>query len=282
MRRATTLVPVLGPPATRRQGAVTAGLRALSTLLILVGALLIADAAVTLLWQEPVSALYSRLRQDSLNGDLSALERLGPTQLEVSALGHMRDQGRRVAFLARALERRASEGSAVGRIRIPRLGASFVVVKGTTTGDLQNGPGIYPQTRFPGVPGTTAIAGHRTTYLAPFRHIDALRRGDAIMIEMPYARFTYAVQEQRIVSPTDVGVIAPVGYDRLVLTACHPLYSASRRIVVFARLVDTRPLGAARLPLGAAPTTPVTAGARSRPARARFRPPGAARPARPR
>jgi sortase A len=243
---------VLSRPATRRRGALTGAARSLSTVMIVTGALLIADAGTTVLWQEPVSALYSQLRQDSLGGDLVALERKAPSPLEVAALGHMRDQGRRVAFLARSLERDVGEGSAVGRIRIPRIGADFVIVKGTSTGALRNGPGIYPQTRFPGVPGTTAIAGHRTTYLAPFRHLDALRGGDRIVIEMPYARFTYAVQQQRIVSPTDIGVIAPAGYDRLVLSACHPLYSAAQRIVVFARLVATEPLGAARVPLAPA------------------------------
>lgn len=252
MRRASYSLPVLSSPATRRRGGGIAAAHALSTVLILTGALLIADAAVTLLWQEPVSALYSQVRQTSLRGDLSALERRAPTSLEVTALGHMRDQRRRIAFLARALERRSGEGTAVGRIRIARMGADFVIVKGTGAGDLKNGPGIYPQTRFPGVPGTTAIAGHRTTYLAPFRHIDALRNGDHIEIDMPYARFTYAVEDRRIVRPTDIGVIDAVGYDRLVLSACHPLYSAAKRIVVFARLVDTRALGAARVGFTAA------------------------------
>jgi len=94
--------------------------------------------------------------------------------------------------------------------------------------------------------GTTAIAGHRTTYLAPFRHIDALRRGDVIVLDMPYGRFTYTVEGHRIVGPTDLGVIDPVGYDRLVLSACTPLYSAAQRIVVFARLTSTQAPNPAR------------------------------------
>jgi sortase A len=222
-------------------------LRALSTVLIVAGALLLADAALTLTWQEPITALYARLRQDSLAGDLRALQRAAPSELEMRALqGLPSDQGR-VAFLARVLKRRATDGSAVGRIRIPSLHANFVVVAGTSTDALRNGPGIYSETPFPGAPGTVAIAGHRTTYLAPFRHIDSLRRGDEIDVQMPYARFTYSVQGQRIVDPSDIGVIRPVGYERLVLSACHPLYSASHRIVVFARLVDTVPLGIARV-----------------------------------
>ena len=220
-------------------------LRNLSTVMIVTGALLIADAGLTLVWQEPFSALYAKVRQDQLGSDLSALEREAPTPLEVTALGHLRDQRQRVAFLAREEERRAPEGSAVGRIRIPRIGASFVLIKGTSASDLRSGPGIYPQTRFPGAPGTTAVAGHRTTYLAPFRHIDALRAGDVIAVQMPYATFTYSVQAERVVAPTDVAVINSGTYDRLVLSACTPLYSAAQRLIVFARLIRTVPRGPA-------------------------------------
>ena len=122
------------------------------------------------------------------------------------------------------------------------------MVKGTGTSELESGPGIYSETAFPGVPGTTAIAGHRTTWLAPFRHIDALRPGQPIVLEMPYARFTYRVIGSRVVLPTDVSVLDPVGYSRLVLSACTPLFSASHRLIVFARLTSTAPLGAARIP----------------------------------
>jgi sortase A len=152
-----------------------------------------------------------------------------------------------MAFLARRLRATARAGAAVGRIRIPKIGASFVVVNGTDTASLRKGPGIYDQVPFPGAPGTTAIAGHRTTYLAPFRHIDKLRRGDEISIEMPYGRFTYEVQRRRIVEPTEVSVIKRVGFDQLVLSACHPLYSAAKRIVVFARLVGSQARGAAAI-----------------------------------
>src|SRR3954452_19273410 len=128
---------------------------------------------------------------------------------------------------------------------MPELGASWVIVKGTTTGDLRHGPGVYPQTPLPGASGTVAIAGHRTTYGAPFRHIDRLSSGDSITVTLPYGRFTYRVQHRRIVGPNDIWVIKRVGYDRLVLTACHPLYSAAKRIVVFARLVGTQARGGA-------------------------------------
>jgi sortase A len=110
------------------------------------------------------------------------------------------------------------------------------VIEGTKTGDLRKGPGHYGDTPLPGQRGTVAIAGHRTTYGAPLRTIDKLRRGDPIQIEMSYGRFTYRVEKTRIVDPSEVSVKRRVAYDRLILSACHPLYSAAQRIVVFARL----------------------------------------------
>ena len=73
-----------------------------------------------------------------------------------------------------------------------------------------------------------------------------MRPGDAVTVEMPYGHFSYEVQQTRIVEPGEVSVIRRVSYDRLVLSACHPLYSAAKRIVVFARLVQAEPRGAAR------------------------------------
>jgi sortase A len=124
----------------------------------------------------------------------------------------------------------------MGRIVMPAIGVSEVFVEGTGAGDLRRGPGHYPATPLPGERGTVAIAGHRTTYGAPFRDIDDLERGDRIELRMPYGRFAYRVERTRIVPPTEVSVTARVAYDRLVLSACHPLYSAAERIVVFARL----------------------------------------------
>jgi sortase A len=229
----------------RRRGPRPASM--LATLLIVAGLLLLVDAGITLVWQEPITALYARFQQESLGGDLRALDRAIPTPEAQHTLARLYEERRRIAFLAGTLQRHAKAGSAVGRIRIPTLGASFVVVKGTGTSELQNGPGIYPETGFPGIPGTTAIAGHRTTYLAPFRHLDQLRRGEPVVLEMPYARFTYKVLDSRVVLPTDVSVLDPVGYSRLLLSACTPLFSASHRLIVFARLISTVPLGAARL-----------------------------------
>lgn len=244
-----------GPSFSRRRRTGSSrALRALAIVLIVAGVGALADAVVTLVWQEPFSALYAKLRQDDLSGALAKVDRAAPTAGEERVLADLADVRRRVAFLAGGLEGHAKDGSAVGRIVIPRIGANFVVVKGTGTSDLQSGPGIYPETVFPGMAGTTAIAGHRTTYLAPFRHIDELRRGSTIRLDMPYARFAYTVVSKRVVAPTDVeAAIGNVGYSRLVLSACTPLFSAAKRLLVYARLTRATPLGAARLPLSRRP-----------------------------
>lgn len=209
------------------------------------GSLLLIDGALTLVWQEPFSALYAHFAQDRLNGDLRALDRAAPSAAERQALAAESGPGPRMAYLARELQLTTRTGGAVGRIHIPRIGANFVVVSGTDEEALRKGPGIYAQTSFPGESGTVAIAGHRTTYLAPFRRINELVKGNRISIDMPYGRFTYVVQRHRIVAPTQVSVLASVGTNQLVLTACHPLYSAAKRWVVFADLVSSEPRGAA-------------------------------------
>jgi sortase A len=229
-------------------------MRALAVLLILAGAVALIDAGVTLVWQEPFSALYAKLRQDHLSGALAKVEHAAPTAEEKRQLVDLGDVRNRVAYLAGRLEGHAKDGSPVGRIEIPRIGASFVVVKGTDTSDLESGPGIYSETVFPGMAGTTAIAGHRTTYLAPFRHVDLLRRGSTIVLRMPYAHFTYKVIGKRVVAPTDVtAAVGNVGYSRLVLSACTPLFSAAKRLLIYARLVRTVPVGEGRVPLAQRP-----------------------------
>jgi sortase A len=211
--------------------------RALSTLLIVAGALLLADGVATLAWKEPVTAVYARVQQERLADELDALER-APVEQRVRA--QLPDPRRRLGVAARALARRSEPGDPVGRLRVPAIGLSTVVVEGTGGAELRAGPGHYPGTALPGGRGTVAIAGHRTTYGAPFRRIDDLDRGDRIELAMPYGRFTYRVERTRVVPASAVDVVDRVAYDRLVLTACHPLYSADQRIVVFARSTPFR------------------------------------------
>jgi sortase A len=212
--------------------------------MIVAGVLLLADAAVTLLWQEPVSAIYGRIQQGKLEDRLDAIEKAPLAAVDRRALSRL-DGSRRLAFAARSFARRSDDGDPLGRILMPSIGVSEVFVEGTGTGDLRRGPGHYPATPLPGQRGTVAIAGHRTTYGAPFHDVDDLRRGDRIELAMPYGRFTYRVERTRIVPPTATEVTDRVSHDRLVLSACHPLYSAAQRIVVFARLERAEARGAA-------------------------------------
>ena len=219
-------------------------IRDISSVLIISGLLLVADAAVTLVWQEPVTAVVAMVQRNQIDHRL--LQSTPLSAIDRNALQAMRTMRQRVAFLARREQRQVRTGEAIGRISIARIGIRFDVIQGTDASSLQKGPGHYPETSFPGLGRTVAVAGHRTTYLAPFRHIDGIRPGDRIVLDMPYARFTYVVQYHRIVLPTEISVIRNVGYERLVLSACNPLYSAAQRIIVFARLAEVQPVAQPR------------------------------------
>jgi sortase A len=208
-------------------------LRSLATALMVIGALALADAAVTLLWQEPITSIYGRVQQGKLGSRFDDMVR-DERRHAVSATDPAQRR-RALADRARAEVRALKPGDPVARIEAPAIGLRAVVVQGTGTGQLRNGPGHYPDTPLPGAPGTVAIAGHRTTYGAWFRHLDGLHPGDRITMTMPYGKIAYKVERTRIVDPSATWVTRRVAYDRLVLTACHPLFSAAQRIVVFAR-----------------------------------------------
>jgi sortase A len=191
-------------------------LRFLASVLMVSGVLLIGDAAATVLWQEPVSAVVAERHQSKLEQ----------------------------AFVdppPRVVRKKPLPGDAIGRIEIPAIGVKEYVVEGTDTDNLRKGPGHYPDTSLPGERGTAAIAGHRTTYGAPFRHIDELKHGSVIKLDMPYGRYVYHVERTKIVDDSDFSVLRKVRWDRLVLSACHPLYSAAQRVIAFARLVRRAP-----------------------------------------
>jgi len=241
-------------PRAARLRALRAGLPAL---LVATGALAVGDAVATVVWQEPMSALWAARAQHALDGDLAELDAayaapgaaaeggLATAGATGTTAGAVTSPQLRMRALATTLDRRTTAGRPLGELRIARLHARYVVVQGTRASSLRRGPGHYAGTALPGQPGTVGIAGHRTTYGAPFRHLDALRRGDAITVTMPYGRFVYRVEGLRIVRPEDVSSLQAVGRQRLTLTACHPLYSAAKRLVVIARLAGAVPRGAA-------------------------------------
>ena len=216
-------------------------IRDLSSVLIIAGMLMVLDAGLTLLWQEPVTAVIGLIQRDGIDKRYLSYRSMAVTAADRAAFQSVTSVQQRIAFFARREAAEVPTGAAIGRLVIATLGVSYDVVQGTDTASLERGPGHYPSTAFPGLGETGAIAGHRTTYLAPFRYINELGAGDRVELQMPYATFTYVVQYDRIVRPNAWWVTDNVGYERLVLSACNPLYSASQRIVVFARLASMQP-----------------------------------------
>jgi len=149
-------------------------------------------------------------------------------------------------------------GSPVGTITIPKIALSMVVVEGTDEPQLQAGPGHYPSTPLPGQAGNSAIAGHRTTYLAPFYNLDALVPGDTIVVTTVQGTFLYQMTNNQVVDPSDVSVVAPTSTPQLTLTTCNPRYSASQRLVVHAALVASALTHPNVVPVPTADVRPVT------------------------
>jgi sortase A len=223
-----------------------------SIALITAGLLVVVDVGITLAYQEPLSSIYSSIKQSEKASQLKSLESEFLSAAETKEIQQASKQATQqkdpealhqdFARLAERLVEESKPGDALGRIEAPDMnGLNLVFVQGTDESSLELGPGHYPETAMPGQGKTIAIAGHRTTYLAPFRHIDSMKQGDKITLKMPYGTFVYAVQKTEIVDPSDVGVIHETGYERLVLSACNPLYSAAERFIVFAKLVRSEP-----------------------------------------
>jgi sortase A len=131
------------------------------------------------------------------------------------------------------------EGEAVARIKICRIGVEKAVVNGVGDEDLKKGPGHYPDTPLPGTAGNAAIAGHRTTYGAPFFRLDEVENGDPIMVSTAQGQFRYEVTEKTVVTPTHVEVLDNTPDNRLTLTTCEPRFSAAKRLIVVAKLIGT-------------------------------------------
>lgn len=220
--------------------------------MIVAGILALGYGAAIYFWHDPVTDLYARVKQRQLASQLdetfSAFALTAPTARSAGAPETAAPEGPARAELEAAVRTAATRmlaeakpGAVLGRITVPALGISPVFVNGTEWGrDLTRGPGRYPETSLPGLGQLTAIAGHRTTFGAWFRHVDELEAGDEIVLELPYGRFVYTVTGHEIVAKDDWSVISPHGFDELVLSACHPLYSAEQRWIVYAKLIKVR------------------------------------------
>lgn len=192
------------------------------------------------------SLLFTNLRTGSEQADL-----LEQWQLEVGAVAGAPEAAPAAAPAPEPTGPAAVDpGEALAVLQFARPGSSqplvsaepLFVVPGVGVGDLRRGPGHYPATAQPGADGNFAVAGHRTTYGAPFYHLDQLAPGDQVFVtDRAGVRHTYRVVGQRIVSPAESSVLDadPLGTGRplLTLTTCHPRFSNAQRLVVFAELV---------------------------------------------
>ena len=222
--------------------------------MIAAGVLSLGWALVVWRWQDPFTGAYTRWQQHRLDAQYHRIVAgwRPPAHTPASRLSSA-DTRRGVAREAAAYRRDVHPGQAIGRIVIGRLGLSMIVVEGTDTGSLEKGPGRDRRTYMPGENRLVYIAGHRTTYLAPFAHIDDIRPGDSIRLELPYATFVYRAVRHEIVPADDLAVLRSPRYELLRLQACHPRFFASHRYLVDARLARVEPR------VGAAYTLPVRA-----------------------
>jgi sortase A len=205
------------------------------------GVLTLAWALLVWQWQDPFTALYTQWEQRQLTQSLNReFTRFRPVRLNHANLAAER---RDVAVAATRFRKSAHRGQAIGRIVVGRIGLSMVLVNGTDHDSLTMGPGRDPRTYMPGQNKLVYIAGHRTTYSAPFGHIDAIRPGDVIRLEMPYATFVYRATKHDIVVATDLSVLRSPKHELLALQACHPRFFATHRYIVYGKLVSVEPRG---------------------------------------
>jgi sortase A len=211
------------------------------TLLILAGALTLAWTLLVWQWQDPFTALYTKWKQHQLASQYQKRVEAFSAPIATTSLAEER---RSIAREAKRYRASSTRGEAIGRIRIPRMGVNMVLVNGTDHETLKKGPGRDERTFMPGENRLIYIAGHRTTYLAPFSHIDRLKSGDRVTIDVPYGTFIYAVTRHRIVNATDLSVLRSPKHEVVELQACHPRFFASHRYIAYARLLRVEPRGA--------------------------------------
>lgn len=208
-------------------------LRFLGLLMILGGLLGLGWTVLVWQWQDPFTAYYTHRQQSRLAAELDRRDaRFQTSERRGQPLAAAR---RTVSAEAARYRRSLHRGDPVGRLTIGAIGLRVVVVQGTDRDSLKKGPGHYAGSLLPGQGGLVYLAGHRTTYLAPFSHIDTLKPGDRVVLELPYGTFRYVVTGHRIVRATDAGVLRPRRREELVLQACHPRFFASHRYLVYAR-----------------------------------------------
>lgn len=228
-------------------------MKRLGTLLAVVGIGIVLWAGLTVLWQEPFTGMYAAWQQRQLEGEWAeALEEYDapvkpfPGDASEPAVhngsgGDDEELARLLAAAARDYRRAIEHGEPMGRLRIPELGIDSIVVDGAEGADLRSGPGRDRRSFMPGEGKLVYIAAHRTTYGAPFRHIDDLEPGDVVTLDVPYARFVYRVSGHVVVTPDEVDRLEPRGREEIALQASHPPYSAAQRYIVYGQFVRAEP-----------------------------------------
>lgn len=215
--------------------------RVLGTLLLVAGVLTLAWVVVVWRWQDPFTALYTHFRQAHLAHVYA--RRAAAFHVQPLTRRDLASERASMAADARAYAHTLHRGDPVGKITIGRIGLHMIVVQGTDHETLKSGPGHYIDSGLPGEGRLIYIAGHRTTYLAPFAYINNIRNGDYIQLTVPYGTFTYRAFRHYVVSHNDVAVLQNRGHEILRLQACHPRFFATHRYIVDAKLTTFTPTG---------------------------------------
>jgi sortase A len=224
--------------------------RILGAVLIVAGVLTLAWVVVVWQWQDPFTALYTHVQQNRLSHSYERrVHAYHPRPTHGKDLAAVRAQ---IAAEARAYGHTLRTGDPVGRLQIGRIGLKMVVVQGTDHETLKKGPGHYEPSALPGEGHLIYVAGHRTTYLAPFAHIDDIEVGDYITFSVPYATLVYRVRRHYIVRSDQLSVLQDHGSEILRLQACHPRFFATHRYIVDATLASFTPTGGGTYRLKAA------------------------------
>jgi sortase A len=212
------------------------------TFLLVIGLGILAWAATVYLWKDPFTTAYTAYEQRKLESKLE--RRFEAWQPDRSPTSHDTTKPKPkiedVRREARRFRLESHEGDPVAKLKIPRIHLDAVVVNGTGVADLRRGPGRHLESYMPGERELVYIAGHRTTYGAPFGKINEIRPGDLITAELPYATVTYRVTGHRIVDDNDLSVLKTRHHEQLVLQACHPRFFASERYLVYAAPISVK------------------------------------------
>jgi len=211
--------------------------RIAGTVMLALGVLTGAWVFVVWQWKDPFTSLYTLWQQHKLEDQYDDLKQAWGRGESATELASVRAN---LAAEAARYRRATHRGQAIGRIRVPKLGLNMTVVDGTDDGSLRKGPGRDLRTYMPGQAELVYIAGHRTTYLAPFAHIEKLRRGDSIVLDVPYATFQYVVTGWTIVPADDVARLRSHGREVVTLQACHPRFFATQRYLVYGKPVTVQ------------------------------------------